>query len=120
MKVYLVESLECDWETYTLVDGVFLSAELAEMFIRQRYSMVEVSENHKRDGEVHFYGYCTNVPDSEIYQDEDGDYYYYVCSEDGNECYSESIGNQYSITIKEVDVIEDLEDWEFLEEDIKE
>ena len=49
MKVYLVESFECDWDTYTLVDGVFVSAELAEKFIRQRYSMVTSSECCDKD-----------------------------------------------------------------------
>lgn len=110
MKVYVVESLEYNWGTHQFVDGVFTSAELAEKFIRQKYSMLTVSEHFKHDSEFRFYGCYTDVPESEIYQDEyDGEYYYYVCSEDGNECYSASIGNQYSITIKEVEVIEDLD-----------
>lgn len=127
MKVYLVESLECDWDTHKFVDGVFVSAELAEKFIRQRYSMVEVADNYKgnnykgnnyKGGDVsHFYGYCTDVPESEIHQNEDGEYYYNVWCEDDQEWCVESIGNPYSVKIKEIDVIEVLDDLEVLGND---
>ena len=118
MKVYLVESFECDWDTYTLVDGVFVSAELAEKFIRQRYSMVTNNEYCDKDSKKHFYGYCTDVPESEIHQDEDGDdYYYNVWCEDDQEWCVESIGNPYSVKIKEIDVIEVLDDLEVLRDD---
>ena len=110
MKVYLVESFECDWDTHKFVDGVFVSAELAEKFIRQRYSMVEVDDNYKGGDVSHFYGYCTDVPESEIHQNEDGDYYYNVFCKYDQEWCVESIGNPYSIEIKEVDVIEVLDD----------
>lgn len=122
MKVYLVESLECDWDTHKFVDGVFVSAELAEKFIRQRYSMVEVADNYKgnnyKGGDVsHFYGYCTNVPESEIHQNEDGEYYYNVFCRVDQEWCVESIGNPYSVKIKEIDVIEVLDDLEVLRND---
>ena len=110
MKVYLVESFECDWDTYTLVDGVFVSADLAEKFIRQRYSMVTSSECCDKDSKEHFYGYRTTVPDSEIHQNKDGDYYYNAFCEYDQEWYRESIGNPYSLKIKEIDVIEVLDD----------
>ena len=112
MKVYLVESFECDWYTHKSVDGVFVSTELAEKFIRQRYSMVEVNYNYKGDNVSHFYGYCTDVPESEIHQNEDGEYYYNVfCGVDQEWCV-ESIGNPYSVKIKEIDVIEALDNLE--------
>ena len=116
MKVYLVESLECDWDTHKFVDGVFVSAELAERFIRQRYSMVTNNKYCDKDSKKHFYGYCTDVPESEIHQDEDGDYYYNVFSKYDQEWCRESIGNPYSITIKEVDVIKTLDDLGDIEE----
>ena len=114
MKVYLVESFECDWDTYQFVDGVFVSLELAEKFIHQRYSMVTNCECCYKDSKKHFYGYCTDVPESEIHQDEDGDYYYNVFCEDDQEWCVESIGNPYSVKIKEIDVIEVLDDLEVL------
>ena len=119
MKVYLVESLECDWGTHKFVDGVFVSAELAEKFIRQRYSMVTNSEYCDKDSKKHFYGYCTDVPESEIHQDEDGEYYYNVfCGVDQEWCVG-SIGNPYSVKIKEIDVIEVLDDLEALRDETK-
>ena len=117
MKVYLVESLECDWDTYQFVDGIFVSLELAEEFIRQRYAMVTNKEYCDKDSKKHFYGYCTDIPESEIHQDEDGAYYYNVFCEDSQEWCVESIGNIYSVKIKEIEVIEVLDDLEVLGND---
>ena len=119
MKVYLVESLECDWDTFQVVDGVFVSLELAEKFVRQRYSVATNDGYFDKDGKKHFYGYCTDVPESEIHQDEDGDYYYNVWCEYDQEWCVESIGNPYSVKIKEIDVIEALDNLEVLRNEIK-
>ena len=117
MKVYLVESLECGWDTHKFVDGVFVSAELAEKFIRQRYSMVTNNKYCDKDSKKHFYGYCTDVPESEIHQNEDGEYYYNVFCRVDQEWCVESIGNLCSVKIKEIDVIEVLDDLEVLRND---
>ena len=112
MKVYLVESLECDWDTHKFVDGVFVSLELAEEFIRQRYAMVTNNEYCDKGSKKHFYGYCTDIPESEIHQDEDGDYYYNVFCEARQEWSVKSIGNKHSVKITEIEVIEVLDDLE--------
>ncbi len=104
MKVYIVESLECDWETHTIREGVFSTLELADKHIHTNFALLEQSNNWGSEVVKSYYGYNVS-PEVELLEDEDGDTYYeYYCEYD-KVVIKEYLNTQHSITISEVEVI---------------
>ena len=104
MKVYIVESLECDWETNTIREGVFSTLELADKYIHTHFSILEKSNNWGKGVVKSYYGYNVS-PDVDVLEDENGDNYYeYFCEYD-KVVVKEYLNTRHSITISEVEVV---------------
>lgn len=101
MKVYLVQSLELDWDSDRLVEGIFSNVDKALEYIKSNFSFLEegqISSRHSQNEIIkHYYGYLVTI--DEIHTDENGDKYFKY-EEDG-EVFREYLYNQHSITITE-------------------
>ena len=104
MKVYIVESLECDWDTHTIRECVFSTLELADKYIHTNFSMLWKSNSWGNEVVKSYYGYNVS-PNVEVLEDENGDNYYeYFCEYD-KVVVKEYLNTQHSITISEVEVV---------------
>lgn len=101
MKVYTVESLECDWDTQVCVEGIFSTLNNAVEYVKRNFSFLEecniVTTNSRYETVKHYYGQLGII--GEIHVDENGNKYFNY-EEDG-EMFVEYIQSDYSITIKE-------------------
>lgn len=107
--MYIVESLECDWDTHTIRQCVFSTLELADKYIHNHFALLEQSDNWGRNVVKSYYGYNVS-PEVEVLEDENGnDYYEYYCEYD-KVVVKEYLNTPHSITISEVEVISE-NDW---------
>ena len=104
MKVYIVESLECDWDTHTIRECVFSTLELADKYIHTNFSMLEKYNSWGNEVVKSYYGYNVS-PNVDVLEDENGDNYYeYFCEYD-KVVVKEYLNTRHSITISEVEVV---------------
>lgn len=101
MKVYIVESLECDWDTHSFIEGTFSSIEKAVEHVKSIYSHLReynpILGTHIAPVVKHFYGY--NIKGGIIYTEDDGTVFHEY-EEDGY-TYTDYNINQYSISVTE-------------------
>jgi len=103
-KVYLVETLECDYDTSNVVDGVFETKEKALAHINTEYGFVEEDSRTfgSRLGKTVYHGYgYLGATHKEFVSDE---YWYYTEYEEDGVVEKDLVQNMTSITIFEVEV----------------